>query len=75
MGRGVWEGRWLAVVATGLLDRVCQGSRFTTPKNFKAGWLAVVGMAEGGGSKMGLRAAGGTLARVYNASTDLYDAI
>ena len=65
MGRGVWEGRWLGVVwiscGGGLLAGWLAG--------WLLGWLRVVVL------KVGEGLAGGTLARVYNASTGLYDAL
>ena len=82
MKRGVWEGRgWLLLAAGWLLSLLAVCCRC---------WLAVVGMAGGGGLlagwlalgwlrvvvlKVGERLAGGTLARVYNASTGLYGAL
>ena len=61
MRRGVWLAGWLwRWVYAGLLGG---------GQGWLMGWLRVVVL------KVGEKLAGGTLARVYNASTGLYDAL
>ena len=65
LGRGVWEGRWLAVFGIAGGGSLLAGWL----AGWLLGWLRVVVL------KVGERLAGGTLARVYNASTGSYDAL